>query len=99
MPLRSVPNTIEALRLTLFKLEQAGDPAPDSAHFAQLKDILLNRIAELEAVDALASSSVDTSPSVDTLPPADPAGLPAATALQTYDATTEVTDPNLKPVS
>ena len=93
MPLRSVPNTIEALRLTLIKLEQTTDSAHDSPHFAQLKGILLNRIAELEAAEALESSSVDT------LPPAGPAGLPDTTALQTYDDTSEVTDPDLKPVS
>ena len=98
MPLRSVPNTIEALRLTLLKLEQTSGSAEDSPHLAELKRILLTRIADLEAADAIAFSSVNTAPPEDALPPADPAGLPPTTAAQTDDPS-EVTEPDLKVAS
>ena len=46
--LRSVPDTINSLRMTLQQLEQTADTARDSMAFAQLKRIFLKRIAELE---------------------------------------------------
>ena len=49
-----VPNTIEALRVTLQKLEQNRD-AYSSEAFAELKRIILNRIAELELTEAIAA--------------------------------------------
>ena len=52
MTLRSVPDTIESLRATLQRLEQKADTARDSMDFAQLKRILLKRIAELEIEQA-----------------------------------------------
>ena len=48
MTLRSVPDTIKSLRLILRLLEQGRGNAHDSMNFAQLKCILLRRIAELE---------------------------------------------------
>jgi hypothetical protein len=48
MTLRSVPDTINSLRMTLQQLEQTADTARDSMAFAQLKRIFLKRIAELE---------------------------------------------------
>jgi len=48
MTLRSPPDTIRSLRLTLKKLEQSGDIARDSMDFAQLKRIFFKRITELE---------------------------------------------------
>jgi hypothetical protein len=65
MPLRSVPNTIEALRLTLLRLEQTTNSAQDSAHLAELKRILLHRIASLEAVEAIESTTAATPPPAD----------------------------------
>ena len=48
MTLRSPPDTIRSLRLTLKRLEQSGDIARDSMDFAQLKRIFFKRITELE---------------------------------------------------
>jgi hypothetical protein len=50
--LRSVPDTIKSLRITLQHLEQTTDMARDSMDFAQLKRIFLKRIAELEIEQA-----------------------------------------------
>ena len=63
MSLRAPQQTIEALRLTLDRLEQSTDPTPDAQEMAELKCILLTRIAELEAVNAFyAESSVTETP-------------------------------------
>jgi hypothetical protein len=53
---RPTENTIEALRLTIQQIEQTTDPSVDAQSVAELKRILLNRIAELEAVPALTGS-------------------------------------------
>ncbi len=45
--------TLESLRVTLHKLEQTTDSASDGQDVAELKQILLNRIAELETLNAL----------------------------------------------
>ncbi len=50
---RPTESTIEALRLTIHQIEQTTDPGVDPESVAELKRILLNRIAELEAVPAL----------------------------------------------
>ena len=52
MTLRSIPNTIESLRVTLQEVEQTMDAAYDSADLVELKRILLDRIAELEIAQA-----------------------------------------------
>jgi hypothetical protein len=66
MPLRSMPNTIEALRLTLLNLEQTTNATEGSEHLGELKRIILHRIAELEATSALESASLNAVPPVDT---------------------------------
>lgn len=57
MSLRPSPQTIESLRLTLQNLEQNADPNSDPQELAELKGILLKRIADLEVLDALSSQS------------------------------------------
>jgi len=55
--------TIEYLRLTLGSLENETSPNADARALAELKQILLARIADLEVVDALnAESSVSEGP-------------------------------------
>lgn len=49
MTLRSIPDTIEALRVILIEFEQALDPHYDQAALTELKRMILDRIAELEA--------------------------------------------------
>jgi len=46
-------NTLESLRATLQKLEQSSDPGQDEASMAELKRVLLNRIADLELSQTL----------------------------------------------
>lgn len=53
---RPTESTIEALRLTIHQIEQTTDPSVDAVSVAELKRILLNRIAELEADQAPAPS-------------------------------------------
>jgi hypothetical protein len=50
---RPARETLDSLRVTLQRLEQTIDPSPDGHDVAELKQILLNRIAELEALQAL----------------------------------------------
>lgn len=53
MTLRSISDTIEALRVILLKFEQALDPGYDQAALTELKRIILDRIAELESERAI----------------------------------------------
>lgn len=46
--------TIDALLQTLRQVEEQAGLAPDDVCLVELKRILLNRIAELEAVDLVA---------------------------------------------
>jgi hypothetical protein len=83
--LRSVPDTIETLRNTLQKLEQNLDPTADAVALADLKRVVLNRIAELEIVKALAPEVAESPKAPDPtalLPPSAETGgdLPAADA-------------------
>jgi hypothetical protein len=80
-------HTIEALRLTLLKLEQTTNAAEGFGHLDDLKRILLHRIAELEAANALESASVELVAPMDTATvpiaealPVDPAANPVAPA-------------------
>ncbi|HMG85821.1 MAG TPA: hypothetical protein VK574_08755 [Terracidiphilus sp.] len=58
---------MDSLRVTLQKLEQ--DPASDGRDVAELKQILLNRIAELEALQALnPTEEVEPAPAPSDLP-------------------------------
>ena len=51
MTLRSIPDTIASLRAILRRLDQSADVPRDSLAFAQLKRIILKRIAALEIED------------------------------------------------
>jgi len=57
---RPAHETLESLRLTLLKVEQSADPEQDAEALAELKRILLQRIAELEAIQALESAAAQT---------------------------------------
>lgn len=70
MVIRPSNNVLESLRVTLQKLEHGLDPIHDAPAMAELKRMLLLRIAELEAVDALQHAVVET---VET---AGPSGFP-----------------------
>jgi len=48
MTLRSIPDTIESLRLILQEVEQTMEAVYDSADLLELERILLDRIDELE---------------------------------------------------
>ena len=50
---RPTRETLDSLRITLQKLEQTAHPASNGQDIAELKQILLNRMAELEALDVL----------------------------------------------
>lgn len=52
--LRPKRETIDSLRATLRRWEDTQGPAQDAGALADLKQILLNRIALLEAEEALA---------------------------------------------
>ena len=54
MVLRPKHETIQALRLTLRRLGDVSDPAQDAGALAELKQIILNRIATLRAQEPLA---------------------------------------------
>jgi hypothetical protein len=63
---------LESLRLTLLKVEQSADPEQDAEALAELKRILLQRIADLETIQALESAAGQTAdePSpADLVPP------------------------------
>ena len=78
MTSRSSQETLESLRVTLHKLEQTTDPASDVQAVAELKQILLNRMAELETLNALAPPQPEVVSA--------PADLPPLSALQEDDA-------------
>ncbi len=52
MTLRSMPDTIESLRVLLKTVEQTTGVARNSADLAELRRILVHRIAELEIAQA-----------------------------------------------
>jgi hypothetical protein len=57
---RPAHETLESLRLTLLKIEQSAEPEQDAEALAELKRILLQRIAELEAIQALEIQPVES---------------------------------------
>lgn len=69
MASRSSQETLESLRVTLHKLEQTTDPSSDVQAVADLKQILLNRMAELETLNALAPAQPETVTAPSDLPP------------------------------
>jgi hypothetical protein len=67
---RPSKETLESLRVTLQKLEQSTDAPLNGQDVAELKQILLNRIAELEALSAMEPAQVESAPtSPSDLPP------------------------------
>jgi hypothetical protein len=79
---RPAYETLESLRLTLLKVEQSADPDQDAEALAELKRILLQRIAELEAIQALELAAAQTA---DNPSPADPIPPESATADDSKD--------------
>lgn len=57
---RPAHETLESLRLTLLKIEQSAEPEQDAEALAELKRILLHRIAELEAIQALEIQALES---------------------------------------
>lgn len=72
MSLRAPKDTVESLRLTLQRLEQFTDPAQDLEARTELKRILLLRIADLEALEALRGDAAK--PSSGEIPKPTPTG-------------------------
>jgi hypothetical protein len=67
---RSSKETLESLRVTLQKLEQTVEPPLNGQDITELKQILLNRIAELEALSAIEPAEAQSPPpSPSELPP------------------------------
>ena len=92
MSLRAPKDTIESLRLTLQRLEQTADSSNDPEASAELKRILLLRIATLEALEALKASAT-SSPSAKPSPTA-----PASTSELPQQVVTSAPDtPNAIP--
>lgn len=60
MTARPSNETLESLRVTLQRLQQTMDPSADAQSLADLKHILLVRIAELEALNPLTSAASET---------------------------------------
>jgi hypothetical protein len=86
MTARSAQETLESLRVTLQRLEQASDLAADRQDIAELKQILLNRIAELETLNSLQPqrASAEKARPLSDLP-----ALPVATAEDPVKETAE----------
>jgi len=77
---RPARETLDSLRVTLQKLEQTKDATSDGPDAAELKQILLNRIAELETLQALQ-------------PDHDGAAVPTSSDLPPLAVTNEETPP------
>jgi hypothetical protein len=58
MVIRPSNDLLESVRVTLQKLEHGLDPIQDVPAMAELKRMVLLRIAELEAVNALRHAAV-----------------------------------------
>jgi hypothetical protein len=65
--IRPSNDVLESLRVTLQKLEHGLDPIHDAPAMAELKRMVLLRIAELEAVDALQHAVVETAETAEVL--------------------------------
>lgn len=86
MTARSARETLESLRITLQKLEQTNDPASNRQDVAELKQILLNRIGELETLQALHPEEIEVAPALATSDLPSIAAAEAETAKETVDA-------------
>ena len=77
--LRAPRETIDSLRITLQSLEQSAEATSDPEVVAELKRILLRRIADLEMIDALGAQS-STSGTPDEQPDLPPLEIVTAEA-------------------
>jgi hypothetical protein len=68
MTVRPTRETLESLRITLQKMEQFTDSESDANDVTELKRLLLNRIAELETLEALQPEEVHPQPILSDLP-------------------------------
>lgn len=102
MPHQVSAQTIEALRATLAQVEQMSDFAPDDPSLITLKSILLQRIAELQAVgeaaamqqaEQLAPESAVTSYPTPTQQPASALAINLAVSLLAENPTARPFEP------
>jgi hypothetical protein len=77
LSLRAPKDTIESLQVMLQRLEQSSDPSTDPEARAELKRILLSRIANLEALEVLRVEALKSAPR-RSLDPGDPKPAPAS---------------------
>jgi hypothetical protein len=68
MTVRPTHETLESLRITLQKMEQITESESDTHDVTELKRLLLNRIAELETLEALQPEEVHPQPILSDLP-------------------------------
>jgi len=68
MKARPAHETLESLRLTLLKVEQTAEPDQDREALADLKRILLQRIAELEAIQAIEVQAGESAAALQSAP-------------------------------
>jgi hypothetical protein len=66
---RPTRETLDSLRITLQKLEQTADASSNGQDVAELKQILLNRIAELETLNVLEPDEAGAASAPSDLPP------------------------------
>jgi len=93
MSLRPTSQTLESLRLTLQNLEQSADSTSDPQELAELKGILLRRIADLELLDALSSQSA-ASPVSDEQSNGAPADLPPVVIVAAEEPASQTVETN-----
>ncbi len=86
---RPAHETLDSLRLTLLKIEQSAEHDKDAEAMVELKRILLRRIAELEAIQAVESASAQ---SADEPQPAD---LVAPASVKADDSQSLIVDADL----
>jgi hypothetical protein len=77
LSLRAPKDTIQSLQVLLQRLEQSSDPATDPEARAELKHILLSRIANLEALEVLRVEALESA-SRRSHDPGDPKPAPAS---------------------
>lgn len=60
MTLRSMPDTIESLRVILKEVEETAETTHDCADLAELRRILVHRISELQIAQARSQETTTT---------------------------------------
>lgn len=71
MPRRPTPKSLESLHITLQKLEQASDIGNEDTSISELKQVVLNRIIDLELSNtlAIAEDEIEEAPGPSDLVP------------------------------